>query len=219
MTALPYRVQSRSSFTTDKTPTRSSRSIEERGDEIKPLPVQGAIHNSGCAPRIQEPEYRRISPPFADKCAAVRVHAIEAKSGTGGKARKSLLCNFLDSGFWILDSLRFNKVESHPNGLAAAIESCIGPARLVSSDRWRFKIASHVHRVRTQRASAGNEMVGPPSIIRALHIVQGTPKRWVVRQWKPVQILITTRARGVSRGSIGCLAATCSIVSRSFIWR
>jgi hypothetical protein len=54
--------------------------------------------------RSQNTEFRRISLPFAAKCASVRVHAIEAQSGTGGKARKSLLCNFLDSGFWILDS-------------------------------------------------------------------------------------------------------------------
>ena len=98
-------------------------------------------------------------------------------------------------------------------------ETCIGSSRLVISFRWRSKIARLVHRVRTQRASAGNGVVGPPSIFRALHILQGTPKRWMVCLWKTVQILVATRARGVSRGSIGCLAATCSIVSRSFIWR
>ena len=54
--------------------------------------------------RSQNTEFRRISRTFVDKCASVRVHAIEVKSRMGGKARKSLLCNFLDSGFWILDS-------------------------------------------------------------------------------------------------------------------
>ena len=62
--------------------------------------------------RSQNTESRRISPPFADKCASLRVHAIEAISGTGDKARKSLPCNFwiLDSGFWILcDSTTLNR--------------------------------------------------------------------------------------------------------------
>jgi hypothetical protein len=72
---------------------------------------EGAIHYSGCAPRIQKPEFRMkkrvLLLPFC-------VQAIEATAGTGNETYKVLPFNILDSGclagFWILcDSTMLNR--------------------------------------------------------------------------------------------------------------
>jgi hypothetical protein len=92
--------------------------------------------------RSQNPEFRRISPPFADKCAAVRVHAIEAKSGAGGEARKSLLCNFLDSGFWILcDSTKLNRTPQ-----------CVNLPSLVQADKVEARYENGVLTINVPKA-------------------------------------------------------------------
>ena len=67
---------------------------------------------------IQNIEFRIQNPEFRRKCASFRisfhVRAIETASRMGDITLKLLPCNILDTEFWILNSVRFNKVESHP---------------------------------------------------------------------------------------------------------